>query len=217
MTSKAGIFGTGRVLKVYGEGLMLSLSMLGKEREDVVADVRSYTDWVALNHPGIVPELRRRPVLDLVNYTEAVGDLMKIRFKTCANTPQTLIGTLPDFTSTVPTSPLLPTLFFHGVPRTRQEIQQDLGLTDADIDLEEMIAEAQATPASFIRGCVRLTTDDPPQVRWTFVVRYGGADRWQLEGVQVGGIGSRRGIFGNWMDVDRGVDSPCGPIWYWKT
>jgi hypothetical protein len=43
---------------------------------------------------------------------------------------------------------------------------------------------------------VRLTADDPPQVRWTLVIRYGGEDRWRLEGVQVGGRGAKRGFFG---------------------
>lgn len=43
---------------------------------------------------------------------------------------------------------------------------------------------------------MQLTADDPPEVRWTLVIRYAGEDRWRLEGVQVGGRGSKRGFFG---------------------
>jgi hypothetical protein len=34
-----------------------------------------------------------------------------------------------------------------------------------------------------VRGRVSLTPDN--QVRWTFIIAYGGQDRWTLEGVQV--------------------------------
>lgn len=43
---------------------------------------------------------------------------------------------------------------------------------------------------------MQLTADDPPEVRWTLVIRYAGEDRWRLEGVQIGGRGSKRGFFG---------------------
>lgn len=54
----------------------------------------------------------------------------------------------------------------------------------------------EAAPLSSVRGMVQLTADDPPEVRWTLVIRYAGEDRWRLEGVQVGGRGSKRGFFG---------------------
>lgn len=42
---------------------------------------------------------------------------------------------------------------------------------------------------------------------------YGGADQWQLEGVQPGGIRSG-GIFGLWTHCDHEESSPVGPFCY---
>lgn len=52
------------------------------------------------------------------------------------------------------------------------------------------------TQNTFARGVVQLTADNPPEVRWTIVIHYGGEDRWRLECVQMGGRGSRKGLFG---------------------
>ena len=114
--------------------------------------------------------------LDLSRYTEAIGDLMRLDL---------VIDKEPyadsDRVSThLPTSSLLPPIYFHG-----SSVQQNGAPT-----------YASAAPASFVRGVVQLTADDPPQVRWTLVIRYGGEDRWRLEGAQVGGRGSKRGFFG---------------------
>jgi hypothetical protein len=93
---------------------------------------------------------------------------------------QTLAQTLPKVETNIPTSDLLPPIHFHG------SSQQSHGLA----------TYPSTAPASFVRGVVQLTADDPPEVRWTLVIRYGGEDRWRLECVQVGGRGSKRGFFG---------------------
>jgi hypothetical protein len=51
---------------------------------------------------------------------------------------------------------------------------------------------------SRIRGNVRLTKQG--EVRWQSVSVYGGEERWASEGIQVGGIGSARGVLGHWFD-----------------
>jgi len=51
---------------------------------------------------------------------------------------------------------------------------------------------------SKIRGCVRQTPEG--EIRWTTWSIFHGEERWRSEGVQVGGIGSKRGILGNWFD-----------------
>ena len=55
---------------------------------------------------------------------------------------------------------------------------------------------------SLFRGSVRMLDDG--QRWWTFVIRYGGSDRWQTEGVEVGG----RGVYGMWSDVAHEELSP---------
>jgi len=40
---------------------------------------------------------------------------------------------------------------------------------------------------------------------------YGGADKWQLEGVQAGGIRSA-GVFGLWSHCDHEDHDPVGPF-----
>ena len=114
--------------------------------------------------------------------------------------------------TTLPTSSLLPPIHFHG-----SSAQQN-----------GLVTYPSNSPASFVRGVVQLTADNPPQVRWTLVIRYGGEDRWRLECVQVGGRGSKRGFFGVswricllltlqiWTDALKEEHSPNGPVWYWK-
>lgn len=97
-----------------------------------------------------------------------------------------------DVLSPLPSSDLLPTLHFHGV--------------------NHYAAHQRIT--SEIRGSVSLTTDNPPQVRWTWVVGMAGEDRWRLTGIQIGGRGSKRGIVGIWSAVQREQLSPNGPFWY---
>lgn len=161
--------------------------------------IRSYRDWMALNHPHALA-LRFSPVeLDLSTYREAVGDLMRLQL--VLDRPGDKLPDLPEITTALPTSDLFPPLKFHG----------------SSIVDSEMIAHFSRNNASFVRGVVQLTADDPPQLRWTLIIRYGGEDRWRLECVQPGGIGSKRGFFGIWTDAAREENSPNGPIWYWKS
>lgn len=51
---------------------------------------------------------------------------------------------------------------------------------------------------SKIRGCVRTTPEG--EIRWTTWSIFHGEERWRSEGVQVGGIRSKRGVLGNWFD-----------------
>ncbi|WVF65320.1 hypothetical protein IAT40_000046 [Kwoniella sp. CBS 6097] len=167
-----------------------------------------YADWVSLNEPRLVL-LRRQGALDLSTYHEAVGDLMKLDLQIVADpstagrtlcpTHNVLSDPLPAVTTHLPTSDLLPPIHFAGSSVQHQGPNFPTG-----------------TPMSAIRGVVRLTADNPPQVRWTLVIRYGGEDRWRLECVQVGGRGSKRGFFGIWTDALKEDHSPNGPVWYWK-
>lgn len=38
------------------------------------------------------------------------------------------------------------------------------------------------------------------EVRWSSVSVFDGHERWRSEGVQVGGVKSARGVWGNWFD-----------------
>lgn len=51
---------------------------------------------------------------------------------------------------------------------------------------------------SKIRGCVRTTPEG--EIRWTTWSIFHGEERWRSEGIQVGGIRSKRGVLGNWFD-----------------
>ena len=55
----------------------------------------------------------------------------------------------------------------------------------------------------------------PPNAVLTIVRddRYGGADQWQLEGVQLGGIRSG-GVYGLWTHCDHDDHGPIGPFCY---
>lgn len=49
-------------------------------------------------------------------------------------------------------------------------------------------------------------------LHWRFVVYYGGADRWRLEGIQVH-EGARMGIIGVWSPAEGDPRGPVGPFW----
>lgn len=142
--------------------------------------------------------------LDLTRYAEAIGDLMRLELEvynpnqkpeaststfglgnTSNGRRQVLEEGLPEITTSLPTSKLLPPIYFRGSSRQHQGDSEG-----------HTYASAHAGAASFVRGVVQLTADEKPEVRWTLVIRYGGEDRWRLEGVQVGGRGSKRGFFG---------------------
>lgn len=118
--------------------------------------------------------------LDLTHYHEAVGDLMRLNLELDYPSPASPSTTLPPLTTHLPTTrnSRLPPIHFIGTSLQSKSVTPD------------------AAPLSSVRGVVQLTADDPPEVRWTLVIRYAGEDRWRLEGVQVGGRGSRRGFFG---------------------
>ena len=178
--------GIGRVLRVNGVDHMLSLSKcillrlhFNKER-DQDRLTSSYSDWIALNEPRLIILRRTSDPLDLSRYAEAIGDIMLLKLSIDKPSDKPT-ETLPEIKSDIPTSSLLPPIRFHG------SSEQHSGMH---------ALQGNGSPSSFVRGVVQLTADNPPQVRWTLVIRYGGEDRWRLECVQVGGRGSRRGFFG---------------------
>ncbi|KAF2795068.1 hypothetical protein K505DRAFT_18528 [Melanomma pulvis-pyrius CBS 109.77] len=68
---------------------------------------------------------------------------------------------------------------------------------------------------SKIKGTVQLTPEG--EVRWTTIsVFYGGEERWRSEGIQVGGLTTRRGVIGTWFDKDYDPHGPAGPTAFWK-
>lgn len=154
----------------------------------------SYTDWVTLNIPRMLFHRPDRPPLELADYSEAIGDLMILNLTVVKQLPPEM----PEIKTDLPTSDMLPPIYFQGASASSQ------------------MPFATSSPASFVRGVVQLTADDPPQIRWTLVINYSMADRWRLECVQPGGRGSARGFFGCWTDAQREEQSPNGPVWYWK-
>ncbi|KAL0068284.1 hypothetical protein AAF712_004671 [Marasmius tenuissimus] len=67
------------------------------------------------------------------------------------------------------------------------------------------------------RGTVRMIGDRA--VRWTLItsdVATPNQDEWVMEGVQVGGIGSKLGIVGMWTGASHERGDPIGPSWAWK-
>lgn len=43
-----------------------------------------------------------------------------------------------------------------------------------------------------------------------------GDERWRSDGIQVGGVRSRRGVIGTWFDKDFDPHGPAGPTAFWK-
>ena len=183
----------------------LCLLGVGVSRKTARMSVRvdtddSYADWISLNEPRLVMLRRVVHGLDLATYKEAVGDLMYPNLVIVKE--EDLDPNLPPLHTSLPTSSRFPPIYFEG--RNGDEPLED------DIDLPHVRVPSQ------IRGVVRLTADEPPQVRWTLMIRYGGEDRWRLECVQPGGRQSRRGIFGEWSDAQQGDLTPNGPVWFWN-
>ncbi|KAI9670692.1 MAG: hypothetical protein M1831_005912 [Alyxoria varia] len=67
---------------------------------------------------------------------------------------------------------------------------------------------------SDLTGTVRLTPEG--EVRWTSLSIFDGEERWKSEGIQVGGVGSARGVLGTWFDKDYDAEGPAGPTAFWK-
>ena len=140
-----------------------------------------------MNEPRLVPIRRSMNQLDLSSYNEAIGDLMRLDLEIdkedAPSSSKAYQRKSPDvevIDTHLPSSDLLPPIHFHG----------------SSVQNHGRNTYPAQSPASYVRGVVRLTADDPPQVRWTLVIRYGGEDRWKLECVQAGGRGSKRGFFG---------------------
>ncbi|CAI6332056.1 unnamed protein product [Periconia digitata] len=63
--------------------------------------------------------------------------------------------------------------------------------------------------SSKIRGSARMTKHG--DVRWGTISVFHGEERWASDGIQVGGIGSSRGVIGTWFDKDFDLHGPAGP------
>ncbi|EXJ82107.1 hypothetical protein A1O1_08176 [Capronia coronata CBS 617.96] len=125
-----------------------------------------------------------RPRLD--DEPEACGDLMKLELKL----DDTLSGD-PRLHTSLPVCTDLPMLFFSGLSRAHVGVHR---------------------PAVGIRGCACLVPGGR-EVRWRFIISYGGEDQWQLEGIQPGGIRSG-GVYGLWSQCDHDTNGPVGPFCY---
>ena len=126
-----------------------------------------------------------RPTLD--DEPEDCGDLMRLEL----NLDDTITSD-PRLKTTLPVSPDLPVLYFSGV--------------------SQGYAGSYRRPAIGVRGTVSLVPGGR-EVRWRFVIAYGGQDQWQLEGVQPGGIRSG-GIYGLWTQCNHEENGPLGPFCY---
>ncbi|EXJ77394.1 hypothetical protein A1O3_09620 [Capronia epimyces CBS 606.96] len=129
-------------------------------------------------------QLGARPTLD--DTPEACGELMKLDLQLNDD-----ISTDPRLQTSLPTCPDLPKLFFSGISRSHVGIQR---------------------PAIAVRGFACLAPSGR-EVRWRFIIAYGGQDQWQLEGIQPGGIRSG-GVYGLWSQCDHEVNGPVGPFCY---
>jgi len=98
-----------------------------------------------------------------------------------------------------------PPLAFHGSSLPR------LGFQGTFTNAPLHSAHVRRPSDRSIRGTVSLTPEGA--VRWQYVIRYGGSDQWAMNGVQVGGPGSRKGVLGVWTSADRADEGPCGPFW----
>ncbi|KDN61182.1 putative F-box domain-containing protein [Colletotrichum sublineola] len=76
----------------------------------------------------------------------------------------------------------LPVVHFHGVTRSVDDSWDE----NASSNLR-------------VKGTVRLTKEG--EVRWTTFSVFNGHARWRSEGIQIGGIGSARGVMGHWFDT----------------
>ena len=114
--------------------------------------------------------------------------------------------------STVPTSSRRPPIYFRG-----SDGVPTLELVGS-VPISPLSDVPQPTTSSELAGVVRLTADDPPQVRWTFVIKHND-DHWRFDCVQPFGPGSGRGFYGVWTGIEKDgkvKPSPQGLVWFWK-
>ncbi|KZO92874.1 hypothetical protein CALVIDRAFT_540549 [Calocera viscosa TUFC12733] len=69
-------------------------------------------------------------------------------------------------------------------------------------------------PTSYVHG--RVERNEDGTVYWKLTSNYDGQDRWVSEGVQIGGMESKMGVFGIWSDAFHEHEGPAGPFWFWK-
>ncbi len=129
-------------------------------------------------------QLGARPTLE--DEPEDCGDLMRLEL----NLDESIEDDL-RLQTTLPICTDLPPLYFSGLSRGHSGMHR---------------------PVIGVRGCVSLVPGGR-EVRWRFLINYGGQDQWQLEGVQPGGVRSG-GIFGIWTQCDHEVNGPVGPFCY---
>jgi hypothetical protein len=129
--------------------------------------------------------LGRRPSLD--DEPEACGDLMRLELKLDDS-----FADDPKFQTSLPVSTDLPVLYFSGISRAHSGIHR---------------------PVVGVRGRASLVPEGR-EVRWLFVISYGGQDQWQLQGVQPGGVRSG-GVFGMWSQCAHEDNAPVGPFCYY--
>ncbi|TDZ65108.1 hypothetical protein CTRI78_v003629 [Colletotrichum trifolii] len=91
----------------------------------------------------------------------------------------------------------LPVVHFEGISRSIDDSWDE----NANSDLR-------------VKGTVRLTKEG--EVRWITFSIFSGHPRWRSEGIQIGGVGSARGVAGHWFDTDYDPHGPCGPSAYFK-
>ena len=124
-----------------------------------------------------------------------------------------LDGKLASLETAFPTSSRLPPIYFRSKfgmypnPHPSEPVHPDVR------------APVHANAESHLRGVVRLTPDDPPIIRWTFIINHTGVDRWRFECVQPCGRGSRLGLLGVWSEFrvhSTRTPLPHGPVWLWK-
>ncbi|KAF9506427.1 hypothetical protein BS47DRAFT_433806 [Hydnum rufescens UP504] len=72
----------------------------------------------------------------------------------------------------------------------------------------------RAPNESSVYGTVSVTPEG--DIRWFMVSTFGGEDRWQSTGVQIGGVGSAMGVMGTWSGFDHHERDPAGPYWLWR-
>ncbi|KLT46514.1 hypothetical protein CC85DRAFT_289789 [Cutaneotrichosporon oleaginosum] len=131
--------------------------------------------WYGLIGPSELPGLERlqslAPTLNLIGLSDPTRlELLIQNLERALNIPT---GPVMSLDTALPSSANLPPVYFYG------HLESDRG-----------------SQVPGVRGVARLTSDAPPQIRYTIIIRKSGQDIVRFEGVQVGGLGSRRGILG---------------------
>ncbi|KAK3079206.1 hypothetical protein LTS18_005462 [Coniosporium uncinatum] len=139
----------------------------------------AFMDYGDLFHYNAAHALVSRPNLD--DYEEACGDLMQMDLHLNPDLKDD-----PRLQTSLPVGNDLPMLYFCGMSSSR----------------------GRSRPRIACRGTASLVPGGR-EVRWRFLISYAGADQWQLEGVQPGGLRSGA-IFGVWSHCDHEENGPIG-------